>query len=325
MTTRQSRPPSTRETSTRQPRTRLAGLACPAGKPPTPAPDRSAGPGAALATAGVAAGASALAWVGRGCLPGGDRWERTNHRGRSLTLREGPSWASGAILAVATSAGLTPRQRLACTVATAAAAGLGALDDLAESGSSKGLRGHLGALARGQLTTGGLKVIGIPVASVLAAAVLEPRRDTSRAAYAARTVLAGGIVAGSANLLNLLDLRPGRALKAALLTAPVALTGPAPACVQGAVAGPSLALLPVDLGERGMLGDCGANAAGALVGMSVLLATAEAGRPQVWRSAVFAGLLGLTLASEKVSFTAVIEATPGLRELDALGRRPSTG
>jgi hypothetical protein len=40
------------------------------------------------------------------------------------------------------------------------------------------------------------------------------------------------------------------------------------------------------------------------------------------RAALLAGIVGLTLASEKVSFTKVIEATPGLRELDRLGRLP---
>ena len=85
------------------------------------------------------------------------------------------------------------------------------------------------------------------------------------------------------------------------------------------VAGPlgaSLAVLPADLRERVMLGDCGANAVGALLGLRL---AAVPGRPA--RVGALAAVVGLTLASERVSFTRVIEATPGLRELDRLGRR----
>jgi hypothetical protein len=77
-------------------------------------------------------------------------------------------------------------------------------------------------------------------------------------------------------------------------------------------------VLPADLGERVMLGDCGANAVGALTGLR--LAAVES---RSTRAGLLAAVVGLTLASEQVSFTRVIEATPGLRQLDRLGRRPS--
>jgi hypothetical protein len=77
-------------------------------------------------------------------------------------------------------------------------------------------------------------------------------------------------------------------------------------------------VLPADLAERVMLGDCGANAAGALLGLRL---AALPGRGA--RARLLAAVIGLTLASEKVSFTRVIEATPVLRELDRLGRRPA--
>ena len=64
-----------------------------------------------------------------------------------------------------------------------------------------------------------------------------------------------------------------------------------------------------------MLGDTGANAAGALLGTALLARTGRRGR-----LVALAALAALTLASEKVSFTRVIESTPGLRELDAWGR-----
>ena len=79
----------------------------------------------------------------------------------------------------------------------------------------------------------------------------------------------------------------------------------------GAAAG----LLPADLDEEIMLGDAGANALGALLGLALAARTGTAGR-----TVALAVLAGLTAASEKVSFTRVIQDTPWLRRLDELGR-----
>ena len=65
-----------------------------------------------------------------------------------------------------------------------------------------------------------------------------------------------------------------------------------------------------------MLGDTGANSAGAVLGVALVQATGRRGR-----LLSLTLLSALTLASEKVSFTKVIESTPVLRDLDALGRR----
>ena len=83
-------------------------------------------------------------------------------------------------------------------------------------------------------------------------------------------------------------------------------------------AGAALALLPEDLGERAMLGDAGANALGAMLG-----AAAAQVLPRSARLCLLTGIVALTVASERVSFTRVIEATPALRWLDMLGRRPA--
>ena len=251
---------------------------------------------------------------------------RTNHAGHDVSLAEGPAVATG--LLAGSLLIEDPRQRTATLLATAAAGSLGAVDDFCESGSSKGLRGHLSALARGEITTGTIKVTGIPLASIAAAAILRSRtrptgffgisqkEDRPWFAAAADVIVTGGVIAGSANLFNLLDLRPGRALKAGALT--LAFTDHerrvswAPS---GAIAGVTAAAWPDDLAGDAMLGDTGANALGAAIGV-ILAETATPAQ----RRLILAVLAGLTLASEKVSFTSVIESTPGLREIDSFGR-----
>ncbi|MDN6134380.1 MAG: hypothetical protein L0J03_09780 [Brevibacterium sp.] len=252
---------------------------------------------------------------------------RTNHTGRDVSLVEGPAVSAGLVagsLLIEAS-----RQRAATLLVTTVAGGLGAVDDFCESGDSKGLRGHLDALAHGQITTGGIKVIGIPLASIAAATILRTGRSShgllpSSRAAAEQTwfgstidvVVTGGVIAGSANLFNLLDLRPGRALKAGLLTLAFMPHSHGLTWVPGAaIAGASAAAWPDDLGGAVMLGDTGANALGAALG-TILTENSTATQ----RALVLSGLVGLTLLSEKVSFTSIIESTPGLREIDAFGR-----
>jgi UDP-N-acetylmuramyl pentapeptide phosphotransferase/UDP-N-acetylglucosamine-1-phosphate transferase len=241
---------------------------------------------------------AALAAAARHGLAAVTSWDRTNHRGATVSLLAGPALAVAAPLA---------HPRPAEFLAGLGAGALGMYDDVAGARESergaKGLRGHGAALREGRLTAGAVKVLGLGVVGAAAAATL-PRRTP------ASVLVGGAVVAGSANLLNLLDLRPGRALKVA--AAGSVLLG------QPATTGAALALLPEDLHETTMLGDTGANAVGALLGVG-LLRRVE-GVPG--RLVALGLLTWLTLASERVSFSAVIDRQPVLRRLDRLGRLP---
>ena len=63
-----------------------------------------------------------------------------------------------------------------------------------------------------------------------------------------------------------------------------------------------------------MLGDLGANTLGALLGVRLTSASPRA------QTVVLGVVAGLTAASERVSFSRVIDSVPALRALDALGR-----
>ncbi|MGK5555298.1 hypothetical protein ACSNOI_27135 [Actinomadura kijaniata] len=272
--------------------------------------------GAALGAAAARAAYTALTRrpPGLNGRPGAEVWGRTNHRGEPVTLLEGPAFAAGAAAAGLLAPGATGRVRAAALLAGAGSGVLGGYDDLSGSASSRGFKGHLKALARGEVTTGAVKLLGIGAVG-LGAAALAGSPAPTRAGRAFDVLLNGALVAGSANLMNLFDLRPGRAIKVGLITgAPLAAT--AGSAVVAAPLGAAVALLPEDLGERAMLGDTGANALGALLG----LAAARLGRGP--RLAAFAGVAGLNLASEFVSFTKVIAGTPALHRIDMLGRRP---
>jgi hypothetical protein len=221
----------------------------------------------------------------------------------------------------------------------AGAALLGLVDDVWGGSGAKGFRGHLSEARRGRVSTGLLKMVGIGALALWAtwhALYGRPGGPTIASGgweFVARWIIAAALIALAANLLNLLDVRPGRALKAyALLALPPAVAlawpgGSSPGdpmqvlrAVVGVIAalGPLLAVWYLDLGERAMLGDMGANALGALAGALLVEAL-----PLPWLAACAVVLLALNLASERVSFSAVIERNGVLRRLDMLGRAPA--
>ncbi|WP_129668160.1 hypothetical protein [Phytoactinopolyspora endophytica] len=235
-------------------------------------------------------------------------WLRKNFHGETVSLVAGPALATGAAVGVALAPGLNRCARTAGVGTALLVGAVGLYDDLTGDSSSKGLGGHLAALREGQVTTGTVKVGVIGLTGLTGAALVSENLFDA--------VVGGAAVAGHANVMNLLDLRPGRAGKTALLHAPLVLTGTG-APIGAATLGAVVATLPDDLGERTMLGDAGANALGALLGLAMV--AREGSRSRLLHLAV---VTALTLASEKVSFTKVIEGTPVLRQLDQLGRRP---
>lgn len=276
----------------------------------------------------VGAGALAARYVLREVRssPSAPSLERTNFRGRTVTLAAGPALAVGAATAGALGAGSAPAGA-AALLAGVGAGSVGLYDDIVgarpDQKAAKGFAGHLAALREGRVTAGLVKIVGVGAAGLGAAALLaadkrvaaHPRRQRAGAFGRGLDVLLGaGVVAGTANLVNLLDLRPGRALKSGMLLGAPLATGPYGGIAAGAV-GAAAGLVREDLDERVMLGDSGANALGALLGVSLAARTGPLGR-----AGVLAVLAALTAASEKVSFTQVIQRTPGLRHLDELGR-----
>ena len=305
--------------------------------------------------------------------------ERANYRGTLVSASLGLVWLVWALAPLAgqavldAMAGLPPWagsalvERLATTplglplfavpfLLVSGVVALGLADDAFGGAGPKGFAGHLGALKGGRLTTGMLKMLGIGVIALFYGASAAPRiiersGVTAEAAGAGwlsllAWALATATIALSANLLNLLDLRPGRALKVYSVlvivpaiayaraviaaysdsVAPFAgpgsdlLLGQAEAiAVQAAIVvmllGPVVAVWRYDLGERAMLGDAGANTMGAIVGF---LLTAVL--PLSGLAAAAAVLLVLNLISERVSFTRVIDHVGVLSWLDRLGR-----
>ncbi|MFN8232824.1 MAG: hypothetical protein U0V56_04940 [Actinomycetota bacterium] len=255
-----------------------------------------------------------------------DRLRARNHRGVPLarTLWIPPlalGVATGLLGAAVARAFVDPGQPAApafvATIGCVLVAAVGLVDDLVPQ-RARGLRGHLRALAQGDLTTGTLKVIVVAGASIYVEAAIGSRS-------AAGTVAGVLVLAAAANLWNGLDVAPGRALKAYLLVvAAIVLVGLA-ASVRGwsaasvcvGVTTGALLVLPFDLRERAMLGDAGANLLGFAVGIAVVTGSSDA-----VLVALAVVSVALNVVAETYTLSRAIDRFAPLRWLDRVGRLP---
>ena len=238
----------------------------------------------------------------------GLRLRKPNYLGRSLPA------AGGLVLPVigipfVWFSGLGPHLRMAAVVVVFVFGAVGLLDDLyASRRQARGLRGHLRALLAGRLTTGAVKAIAGLAAGAAAGALLSPGQP-------AIIILDALLVALSANLINLLDLRPGRALKGfALICAFCLFLAPDSLRLLAPVLALAVVAAPADFAGRVMLGDVGANVLGGAVGLGLAVALAP------WQRLVAIVLLAaFHLACERVSFSELVQRSRVLAWLDRVG------
>ncbi len=174
----------------------------------------------------------------------------------------------------------------------------------------RGWRGHGRAALHGELSTGTLKAagsLGLALFAMSFEGLSKPR-----------WLLAVGVLVLATNVFNLLDLRPGRAIKAFVLLGAGLTLGSLdarPLWSLGLFVAPALVAGLYDLRERAMLGDTGANLLGALAGLWLVLTLSGTGQ-----LIALALLVVVTLYGELRSISGFVERTPGLRALDSLGR-----
>jgi UDP-GlcNAc:undecaprenyl-phosphate/decaprenyl-phosphate GlcNAc-1-phosphate transferase len=242
---------------------------------------------------------------------------RENYRGRVLACPLGVVIVAAAVLALAP---LAVAQQLAATTVLRPELGwiavyvlgvgvLGLADDVLAD-RARGWRGHGSAVLGGEFSSGALKAAG---SAGLALYVMAEQGIGT-----ARFVLGAAVLVLATNAFNLLDLRPGRAAKVFVVLGVLLTVGSGrlgPLWAVGLFVGPILVVGFYDVRELGLLGDTGSNVLGAVAGAWIVLSVSDLGL-----AVAVVVLAGMTAYGEFRSISELIARTPGLREIDSLGR-----
>lgn len=200
--------------------------------------------------------------------------------------------------------------------ATGAMALFGLIDDIFGTKQASGLAGHFRKMFfEREVTTGALKA----VAGGCLALAVSAELNTKAVGNLAVLLLDAVIIALSTNLINLLDLRPGRAGKGFLLFAffvTAVTSGRENLLYLAVVIGSLAALLPLDLRAKAMMGDAGSNTLGFALGF-----TAASSLGINAKIVFLAVLAGVHVVTEKYSLTRIIEKNKLLNYIDLIGRK----
>jgi UDP-GlcNAc:undecaprenyl-phosphate GlcNAc-1-phosphate transferase len=187
---------------------------------------------------------------------------------------------------------------------------LGFVDDIVGDPSYHGFKGHMKALLQKTITTGALKALAGGVLSLFVGI------------YFARGNLYGlgiGIATAlSANMINLLDRAPGRALKGFFCIVSLGALFSLGALINTVM--PFLVMIivyfPADIREEVMMGDTGSNILGSILGYSLVTSVS-------FRGGILYTLLFflINIVGEVISFSKIIEKNRFLCFVDRLGRK----
>ena len=185
----------------------------------------------------------------------------------------------------------------------------GIIDDSIGNRDVTGLKGHFTSLFHGKLTTGGFKaLLGGFVGLVISVSVTK-----SIPAIIVGTL----VIALSTNLMNLLDLRPGRAIKVYFVISIVLFfTGSVfDKEIMSLILPSVIAYFYYDLKAKAMMGDAGSNVLGISIG--IFIVTSYSLNVQIFWLIL---LIVIHVVAEKFSITKLIEKNYILNFIDKLGR-----
>jgi len=187
---------------------------------------------------------------------------------------------------------------------------LGLLDDIYGTREVGGFRGHLGLLRQGKISTGLIKAVGGGALGLGLGAMAAGFKPVA-------SVTNGLVISLAANTLNLLDLRPGRAVSCywagVLALALIPEWRWALWLILIPILAPVVWLTVMDRSAKVMLGDAGSNVLGALLGLAAAYLVGLPGK-----AVLILFMVAVHLYAEKYSISELIEGNRLLRSVDRL-------